>query len=117
MRNVLANPYVGLIFLVLGRDETLRINGRAWITRDPVLLERCVVGEKTPSLAVGVEVEECFMHCARSFRRSELWSPGKWPSAEALPSLACILFEQIKPDGVTLEDWEQDIQEAYSNLY
>src|SRR5213078_1185030 len=57
MRNLVANPHIGLIFLVPGREETLRVNSRAWITRDPALLEQCVVQGKTPLLAYGVEVE------------------------------------------------------------
>jgi predicted pyridoxine 5'-phosphate oxidase superfamily flavin-nucleotide-binding protein len=112
MRNLLVNPHVGLIFLVNGREETLWVNGRAWITRDPGVLELCVVQEKTPQLAVGVEVEECFMHCAKAFRRSRLWSPATWPAPKALPSMACVLFDQIKPEGMTVEDYERDIDEA-----
>jgi PPOX class probable FMN-dependent enzyme len=114
MRNLVANPHVGLIFLVPGREETLRVNGRAWITRDPDLLQRCVVQGKTPRLAIGVEVEECFLHCAKAFRRSHLWSPDRWPAPDALPSLACVLFDQIKPDGVTVEQYESEIEEGYA---
>ena len=117
MRNLLVNPHVGLIFLIPGREETLRVNGRAWITRDPGVLELCVVQEQTPLLAVGVEVEECFLHCAKAFRRSRLWSPATWPAPEALPSMACVLFDQIKPEGITVEDYERDIDEAYRKLY
>ena len=117
MRNLLTNPHVGLIFLVPGREETLRVNGRAWITRDPRILELCVVQEKTPLLAVGVEIEECFMHCAKAFRRSSLWFPEVWPTPEVLPSMACVLFDQIKPEGVTVHDYEREINEGYRNLY
>jgi PPOX class probable FMN-dependent enzyme len=110
MSNLLANPHVGLIFLVPGRDETLRINGRAWITRDPELLQRCATQGKTPLLAIGVEVEQCFLHCAKPFRRAHLWAADRWPAPEALPSLACVLFDQIKPDGLTVQDYEYDIE-------
>src|SRR5512134_3452917 len=65
MRNILENPHVGLIFLVPGREETLRVNGRATVTRDPALLARLEAAGKRPSLAIGVEVEEVFMHCAK----------------------------------------------------
>jgi PPOX class probable FMN-dependent enzyme len=114
MRNLVANPHVGLIFVVPGREETLRVNGRAWITRDPELLGRLVVQGKTPFLAIGVEVEECFLHCAKAFRRSHLWAHEQWPEPAVLPSLACVLFDQIKPQGVTLEDYEREIKEAYA---
>ena len=63
MTNLVANPHVGLIFLVPGRDETLRINGRACITRDSVLLRRFEVRGKTPLLAIVVDVEQCYLHC------------------------------------------------------
>ena len=93
MKNLLANPHVGLVFLVPGREETLRVNGRAWITCDPELLGRSVVQGRTPSLAIGVEVEQCFLHCAKAFRRSQLWTHEQWPGPDALPSLACVLFQ------------------------
>ena len=118
MKNLIANPHVGLIFLVPGREETLRVNGRAWITRDPGLLRRASVQGKTPLLAIGVEVEQCFLHCAKAFRRSQLWAHEQWPGPDALPSLACVLFDQIQPEGVTLQEYESAIEEGYTrHLY
>jgi PPOX class probable FMN-dependent enzyme len=114
MMNLIANPHVGLLFLVPGREETLRVNGQAWITRDPGLLQRSVVRGKTPVLAIGVEVEQCFLHCAKAFRRSQLWQHDQWPAADILPSMACVLFDQIRPEGVTLQDYERDIEEGYA---
>ena len=70
MRNLLDNPHVGLIFLIPGVEETLRVNGRAWIVRDADLLERCEARGKVPALGIGVEVEEAFIHCAKAFKRS-----------------------------------------------
>jgi PPOX class probable FMN-dependent enzyme len=113
MTNLIANPHVGLIFLVPGREETLRVNGRAWITRDPELLRRSVVRGKVPLLAIGVEVDQCFLHCAKAFRRSQLWQHDQWPAADVLPSMACVLFDQIRPAGVSLQEYEQDIEEGY----
>jgi len=117
MKNLLANPHVGLIFLVPGREETLRVNGRAWITRDPGLLGRSAVQGRAPLLAIGVEVEQCFLHCTKAFRRSQLWTHEQWPGRDVLPSLACVLFDQIRPDGVTLEEYERDIAEGAKRLY
>lgn len=117
MRNLLVNPRVGVIFLIPGREETLRVNGRACITRDPDVLARCVAQDKTPQLAIGVEVEECFLHCAKAFRRSHFWTAESWPDREALPSLACVLFDKIKPAGVTVSDYERDLSESYQKLY
>jgi PPOX class probable FMN-dependent enzyme len=110
--NLLANPHVGLIFMVPGRDETLRVNGKAWVTRDPQLLERCVAQGKVPLVAIGVEVEQCFLHCPKAFLRSRLWNPQAWPAADALPSMACVLFDQIRPPDTTLQDYERDIEES-----
>jgi PPOX class probable FMN-dependent enzyme len=112
MSNLLANPHIGLLFLVPGREETLRVNGRACITRDPDILQRCAAHEKTPAVAIGVEVDQCFLHCAKAFRRAHLWEPEHWPRADMLPSLASMLFDQIKPEGATLRDYERDIEEG-----
>jgi uncharacterized protein len=110
--NLVSNPHVGLLFIVPGREETLRVNGRAYITRDPELLQRSAIQGKTPLLAIGVDVEQCFLHCAKAFLRSHVWAPDQWPPRDALPSLARVLFNQIKPEGVTVEDYERDIQET-----
>lgn len=118
MRNILENPHVGLIFLVPGRGETLRVNGRAAITRDETLLARMEVGGKRPLLAIGVEVEEVFMHCAKAFKRSALWQPEQWPDIRAMASAACMLFDQTKPEGKTLADIERALDFSYTkNLY
>lgn len=111
MKNLLVNPHIGLIFLVPGRDETLRINGRAWITRDPELLSRCVAHGKTPQLAIGVEIEQCFLHCAKAFLRSRLWRHNEWPAPDALASMAQVLHDQIKPVGITVQDYECEMEE------
>jgi PPOX class probable FMN-dependent enzyme len=112
MLNMLSNPHIGLIFLVPGREETLRVNGKAWITRDPELLNRCVAQNKAPLVAIGVEIEQCFLHCPKAFIRSRLWNSQDWPAADALPSMACVLFDQIKPADATLQDYERSIEEG-----
>ncbi|MDP8924800.1 MAG: pyridoxamine 5'-phosphate oxidase family protein [Chloroflexota bacterium] len=112
-RNVLANGHIGLIFLIPGREDTLRVNGRARLTRDPELLASMLVQGKPPKLAIGVEVEECFMHCAKAFKRSRLWQADAWPSAQAAPSMAEILMETVKPVGMTLDDMEKRLEEGY----
>jgi PPOX class probable FMN-dependent enzyme len=111
MQNLLANPHVGLLFFVPGRDETLRINGRAWITKDPELLARCVAQGKTPQLAIGVEVEQCFLHCVKAFLRSKLWRHNEWPPPDTLASMAQVLHDQIRPSGVTVQDYECQMEE------
>jgi len=113
MRNILENPHVGLIFFVPGREETLRVNGRATITRAPALLDRMEVGGKRPTLAIGVEVEEVFMHCAKAFKRSGLWHPDKWPDTSTMAPAACMLFDHAKPTDQTVEELARRLEIAY----
>lgn len=86
--NLLVNPQVALIFLVPGKQETLRISGRAFIAHDAWIRERMAVHGKAPDLAIVVKVEEAFFHCAKCMVRSQLWQPAAWPSIAGLPTLA-----------------------------
>src|SRR5436853_7133364 len=112
MRNLLQNPHVGTIFLIPGREETLRVNGRASIIRDAEILELVTAHDKRPLVAIGVEVEECFFHCPKAFRRSGLWEPERWPDRAALPSMARVLFHQVHPAGKTVEEYERESEEG-----
>jgi uncharacterized protein len=112
MRNLLQNPHVGTIFLIPGREETLRVNGRAAIIRDAEILESLTVQGKRPLVAIGVEVEECFFHCPKAFRRSSLWDPERWLDRAALPSMARVLFDQVRPAGKTLVEYERESEEG-----
>ncbi|WP_328445905.1 pyridoxamine 5'-phosphate oxidase family protein [Amycolatopsis sp. NBC_00438] len=94
-RNILDNPHAGLLFLVPGMNETLRVNGRATLVSDAPYFDDLVVKGKRPRLAVVVEVEELFMHCAKAFLRSSLWKPETWPERSTLPSLGTILRDQL----------------------
>jgi PPOX class probable FMN-dependent enzyme len=116
MRNIMANPHVGLIFLVPGNDFTLRVNGRAAITREPALLSSLEAQGKVPLLAIGVTVEEVFLHCARSFRRGRLWDQAAWPGADALPSMPCILYDQTG-GAMSLEALEARNAQSLATLY
>ena len=112
MRNLLQNPHVGTIFLIPGREETLRVNGRASIIRDAEILELLTAHDKRPLVAIGVEVEESFFHCPKAFRRSGLWEPERWPDRAALPSMARVLFDQVRPAGKTVEEYERESEEG-----
>ena len=70
-----------------------------------------------PKLAIGVEVQQTFFHCVKAFRRAKLWTPETWPAADALPSYACTVFNQIKPATGTVAEWEQQIGESDAKLY
>jgi hypothetical protein len=76
--NILSNPRVGVIFLVPGTPETVRVNGSAELTRDPALLARLAARKRPAELATRVHVEECFFHCGKALLRSELWKPETW---------------------------------------
>jgi hypothetical protein len=117
MTNLLSNQHIGLLFVVPACDYTLRLNGRAWITRDPALLDQMTAQGVVPPLGIGVEVRQAFFHCVKAFRRSRLWAHAEWPGADALPSYACTVFSQIRPQDATLEDWERNIAESDAKLY
>jgi PPOX class probable FMN-dependent enzyme len=105
--NVLENPHVGLLFLIPGKLETLRVNGRAAIVTAPSLRERMAVAGKAPALALVVEVEQVFIHCGRCMIRSGLWSHALWPDTSALPSQA-----QCLVDHGRLEESVEQVQAA-----
>jgi uncharacterized protein len=111
-RNILANPHVGLLYLLPGRGDTLRINGRARLTRDPDLLHRMLVKGHRPVLAMVVEVEQVFHHCAKAFLRSELWDPATWRPDDVL-SRARIAHRLERRDE-RLEDIECYYGEQYT---
>jgi PPOX class probable FMN-dependent enzyme len=83
-QNILLNPKVGVLFLIPGTPETLRVNGSAELTTDPELLGRLAARGKPPVLAIRIRVEECFFHCAKAFMRSELWKPETWPERQKI---------------------------------
>lgn len=86
--NLFQNPQIGLIFLIPGKRETIRVSGTAQVIRDPELLAGLAAQGKVPALAIAVTVKEAFMHCAKCMIRSKLWQPEAWPSLEGLPTLA-----------------------------
>ncbi|MCI4063838.1 pyridoxamine 5'-phosphate oxidase family protein [Micromonospora sp. R77] len=104
-RNILDNPHVGLIHLIPGRTDTLRINGRARLVRDAPYFEDMVVKGHRPVLAVEVVVEQIFYHCAKAFLRSQLWRPETW-RPEALPSRPR-LIKEVEAPAATLEELER----------
>ena len=94
LSNILANPNVGLLFLVPGFDDTLRINGAARLSTDPRLLESMTVNDRVPGLAIVVTVAEVFLHCAKAFRRSRLWDPDARQDRREMPSLLKMILDQ-----------------------
>lgn len=115
MRNILSNPKVGLIFIIPGLEETLRINGIACIIRDEELLKPMEVNGKIPVLGIGIKVEECFIHCAKAFKRSKLWNPDMWLHKEKLPNIAKMISDHVRLPGMDAEKVDKALQDSYSN--
>jgi len=113
LRNILQTSAVGLLFLVPAVEETLRVNGRACLVRDAALLERFVVQGKLPKVAIVVEVEECFLHCAKAFRRSKLWDATTWPERKSLPSAGQIWLDQIRLQDTTAGEIDEELDRDY----
>lgn len=114
--NIAANPRIGLLFLVPGFGETLRVNGRVTISTDPALLEPLAVQGKTPTSAIVLHVEEVFFHCAKAMLRADLWNPERRVPRETLPSLGRIIADQVA--GVDAEGAEAAVEEGYrTRLY
>jgi PPOX class probable FMN-dependent enzyme len=111
--NVLENPHVGLLFLLPGMNETLRVNGRATLTRDPALLADLPTGgSKPPGLALHVEVHEAYLHCAKAFLRGAVWDPRTWTPADELPSAAEIYRDHRDTPGLTVEQTQAELEES-----
>ena len=96
LENILVNPAVGLLFLVPGMNETLRVNGLARLTDDRDLCARLSVDGKKPQCAIVVSVRAAYLHCAKAFLRSGLWEPSTWIDRSTLPPLGQMLKDQLE---------------------
>jgi hypothetical protein len=115
-RNVLQNPRVGLIFLVPGKAETLRVSGTARIARDAWLRERMTVSDRVPALALVVTVEEAFVHCTKCMVRSRMWKPETWES-DGLASIAEAMVAHGRLDLSVAEMQAIAEEDARTRLY
>src|ERR1700739_1641861 len=105
LTNLLVNPRIGMLFLVPGMNETLRINGTARITDDARLLAPSAVNDRAPKVGIVVTVEEALLHCAKAFVRSALWDASRHIDRSILPSYAQMLLEHV--EGLTQEENER----------
>jgi uncharacterized protein len=113
--NVLANPHVGVLSLIPGRPETLRINGRARLLRDAPFFDDLIVKGHRPILALMVEIEQIFFHCPKALLRSRLWNPSTW-QPDVLPSHASMV-KRVQDTPETLEELENHYSaEHYGTL-
>jgi uncharacterized protein len=115
VRNIVATGQIGLLFLIPGLRETLRVNGRAAISSDPQLLASYADGRRPPVAAIVVDVEEAYLHCAKAFIRSGLWDPGSWERPEGLASPARIWRDHIALAELTEEEVAAYVADDYEN--
>lgn len=116
-RNLLQNPHVGMLFLIPGKSETLRIGGTAIIVRDQWLRDEMAIAGKPPDFAVVVHVEKVFFHCSKCVIRSKLWDGAHWPELAGLPSLAQTMVDAGKLEE-TVEEMHALIEkDARDRLY
>ncbi|MEY9893931.1 PPOX class probable FMN-dependent enzyme [Catenulispora sp. MAP5-51] len=109
--NILRNPHVGLIFVVPGRTETLRINGRARLVREAAYFDDMVVKGHRPIMALEVEIEQIFFHCAKAFMRSALWKPPTWDPDQLPPHAAIVKSVQWTRESL------EELTEYYGASY
>jgi uncharacterized protein len=112
LRNVLRNPHVGLLFLVPGVGDTLRVNGRATLVTDEGLLASCAVEGKVPKRGLRIEVDEVFTHCSKAFLRARLWDPETFVDRSALPSSGEV-HRSLNPD-FDAERYDAERAERYA---
>lgn len=114
--NILAVPGIGLIFMVPGINETLRVNGTARITRDAALLAPLAAQGKVPTIGLLVEVEEVFFHCGKALMRSKLWDASSQVERDRFPTLGRIIAEQTR--AIEVDAAEAMMEEGYrTRLY
>jgi uncharacterized protein len=112
LENIVATGRAGLIFLIPGRDTTLRVNGRAAVSAEADLLERLTPVGKPPRTAIVVEAEEVYTHCPKAFVRSKLWDPDSWPDPAELPTSAEVTLAHQRDPDLTLDRVKQREREA-----
>ncbi len=112
LRNVVQTGQLGMLALLPGRGQTLRVNGRACVSTDPRLLGSLTAVGKPPRAALVMAVEEVFTHCPKAFVRSGIWDPSTWPGKDEQPSPAAMLRDHVGDPALTLADAEQAMIDA-----
>ena len=116
LRNIVTNPRVGLIFLIPGYDETMRVNGAAQITRDPEILQSMAVKGRVPKLAIAVQVDEVYIHCAKAIRRSHLWDQSEHQDRSEFPTMAKVMLDHTwgaPDDAEAMKQIDDNMDEFY----
>jgi hypothetical protein len=113
LENITSSDGIGLLFLVPGIGETLRVNGRATITTDPPVLEAAALDGRPPKVAIVVEVAEAYIHCAKALRRSRLWEPEAWPDTSDMARPAAMLKDHIGLTDMSVEQIDEVLEADY----
>jgi len=114
LQNILDNPHVGVLFIVPGTSETLRVNGSATLTSDPAVCARLTARGQAAQLAIRVSVEECFFHCAKAFLRAQLWKSDTWPDNLRI-SFGKMLAPKFGGDAQLEQAIDSMIEDDYRN--
>jgi uncharacterized protein len=112
LRNLLANPHIGLLFIVPGVTDTLRVNGRATITTDPALLAPCVVEGKLPLLGILVDIDEAYTQCSKAFLRSQLWDSKRFIDPATMPTGGQV-HRAIQGEAFDAQQYDEERAERY----
>ena len=115
LENIVSSGRVALIFVIPGRDTTLRVNGHAAVTAAADVLERLTSVGKPPRTAIVVRAEEVYTHCPKAFVRSKLWDPGSWPDPATLPTSAEVSLAHQRNPELTLEQVQERERDALAN--
>jgi PPOX class probable FMN-dependent enzyme len=113
LTNVIATGRVGLLFLIPGRDQTLRVNGRACVSAAPAVLAAAGAVGKPPRTAIVVAADEVYAHCPKAFVRSHLWDPATWPAPDGVPTAAEVMHAHMRdPSSTTVTEVQAYLDEA-----
>jgi PPOX class probable FMN-dependent enzyme len=113
LRNIVRNPHVGLLFVIPGVGDTFRVNGRATLTTDAVLLAPCAVEGKTPRLGILVDVEAAYTHCSKAFLRSQFWDPTGFVDRSELPTNGQI-HKHLQGESFDAEQYDAERAARYA---
>lgn len=96
LENILDTGQLGLLFMLPGFDETLRVNGQAVLSTEPSALQQCADARRTPALVIRIRVQAVYLHCAKAFMRAQLWNPSRHAQRHLMPSMGEMLRDQIQ---------------------
>ena len=113
LTNILSNPGIGLLFMIPGLEETLRVNGKAHIISDITLLKPSIVHKKIPKSGLKITINECYIHCGKALRRSKIWNNETHIKKGTYPSIGKILVDQQAAPGMSVEELDNFAEKEY----